>query len=122
ERSYRGREIAIEGDEDQLRQVFTNLILNGIQAMAGGGKLEVDASLEGEAGLCSVTVTDSGPGIEPEVYEKLFTPFFSTKKGGTGLGLAVSYGIVKKHNGEILVQSEPGQGAAFTVILPMRQG
>lgn len=122
ERRYDGGEIRIEGDEDQLRQVFTNLVLNGLQAMKEGGTLRVDAVLDQEAGLCSVTVTDSGPGIAREHFDKLFTPFFSTKSGGTGLGLAVSYGIVKDHGGEIRVQSEIGEGAAFTVVLPLRQG
>jgi two-component system NtrC family sensor kinase len=82
----------------------------------------VDAALDRKAGLCSVMVTDSGHGIPKEHFERLFTPFFSTKSGGTGLGLAVSYGIVKDHGGEIRVQSDIGNGAAFTVVLPLRQG
>ncbi len=119
-RGYQGREIAIEGDEDQLRQVFTNLIVNGLQAMAGSGTLSLDTFL----GLdqVSVTVADNGPGIGPDQREKIFTPFFSTKRDGTGLGLAVSYGIVRDHGGEIRVGGEPGQGAVFTVVLPVSQG
>ena len=120
-RNYLGKEIVIEGDEDQLRQVFTNLILNGLQAMAGGGILTVDATLDGNGNQVSVRVVDNGPGISPEYHEKLFTPFFSTKSGGTGLGLAISYGIIKDHGGEIRVTSEVGEGAAFTVVLPLRQ-
>lgn len=120
-RDYRGKEIAIEGDEDQLRQVFTNLILNGLQAMGGGGVLTVDAALDENGNQVSVSVVDNGPGISPEYREKLFTPFFSTKSGGTGLGLAISYGIVKDHGGEIRVASEVGEGASFVVTLPVRQ-
>ncbi|RII26922.1 MAG: histidine kinase [Geobacter sp.] len=122
ERHYTDAGIATEGDQDQLRQVFTNLVLNGLQAMKDGGLLVVDAALDQAADLCFVTITDNGPGIEPALQEKLFTPFFTTKDEGTGLGLAISYGIVRDHCGEIRVQSEPGKGTTFTVILPVRQG
>jgi two-component system NtrC family sensor kinase len=120
-RAYWGRDVEIEGDQDQLRQVFTNLILNGLQAMEGGGVLTLDLSPDQEGASVSVRIADCGSGIPPEHLEKLFTPFFSTKARGTGLGLAVSYGIVKDHGGEIRVASKPGQGAEFTVCLPLRQ-
>ena len=120
-RDFLGREIDIEGDEDHLRQVFTNLILNGLQAMEGQGILSVDANLDENGNQAIVSVVDNGPGISPDNREKLFTPFFSTKSGGTGLGLAISYGIVKDHGGEIRVESKVGQGAAFIVVLPLRQ-
>jgi two-component system, NtrC family, sensor kinase len=120
-RDYRGKEIIIEADEDQLRQVFTNLIVNGLQAMDGGGTLFVDIGADPEDGWCRVAVADTGPGISEEQVEKLFTPFYTTKSRGTGLGLAVSYGIVRDHGGEIEVLSEPGQGTIFCVILPLRQ-
>lgn len=112
---------AIEGDEDQLRQVFTNLIVNSLQAMDDGGTVTVATSVDQERMECSVTIADNGPGIAPDVRERLFTPFFTTKPQGTGLGLAVSYGIVTDHGGEIRVESEPEQGAAFIVTLPLRQ-
>lgn len=120
-RDYRGKEIVIEADEDQLRQVFTNLIVNGLQAMEGGGTLFVDIGVDPEAGVCRVAVADTGPGITGEQVEKLFTPFYTTKSQGTGLGLAVSYGIVQDHGGEIEVLSEQGQGTIFCVVLPLRQ-
>jgi two-component system NtrC family sensor kinase len=102
--------------------VFTNLIANSLQAMDGGGELAVSTAIDREAGNCSVTIGDNGPGISADVQEKLFTPFFTTKPRGTGLGLAVSYGIVKDHGGDIKVESTPGEGAAFVVLLPLRQG
>jgi two-component system NtrC family sensor kinase len=111
----------IEGDEGQLRQVFTNLIINGLQAMAAGGKLTISTIIDEAANCCTTTIRDSGAGISADARERLFTPFFTTKPGGTGLGLAVSYGIVKDHNGDIRVESEPGSGAAFIVVLPIRQ-
>ena len=120
-RDFLGREIAIEGDEDQLRQVFTNLIVNGLQAMEGRGLLTVDAALDENGQQVNVKVVDTGPGINPEYREKLFTPFFSTKSGGTGLGLAISYGIVKDHGGEIRVSGKQDEGAVFVVSLPVRQ-
>lgn len=122
ERRYRDTGVAIQGDQDQLRQVFINLVVNGLQAMKEGGVLSVDAALDNAADTCCVLVTDNGPGISMEHFDKLFTPFFSTKDEGTGLGLAISYGIVRDHCGEIRVQSEAGQGTTFTVVLPVRQG
>jgi two-component system NtrC family sensor kinase len=104
-----------------LRQVFTNLIVNGLQAMAAGGTLTVTTAVDLDERRCSVTISDSGSGMSAEVREKLFTPFFTTKPRGTGLGLAVSYGIVTDHGGEIHVKSSEGRGAAFTVALPLQQ-
>lgn len=121
ERNYHAAHDAVEGDEDQLRQVFTNLVLNALQAMEGGGTVTVSTSIDPDTRDCSVTISDSGTGIPAEIQEKLFTPFFTTKPGGTGLGLAVSYGIVKDHGGDIRGESEPAQGATFTVVLPLRQ-
>ncbi|MDD2581572.1 MAG: ATP-binding protein [Desulfuromonadaceae bacterium] len=121
ERTYQNTAGDIEGDEDQLRQVFTNLIVNGLQAMETGGTLTVSSVVDPEAGWCSITIDDCGPGIPADIQKKLFTPFFTTKPRGTGLGLAVSYGIVKDHGGDIRVESEPGQGAAFIVQLPLQQ-
>jgi two-component system NtrC family sensor kinase len=105
------------GDEDQLRQVFTNLLLNALQVMPEGGALSI-VSASTAQGACRVTITDSGPGISAEAMEKLFTPFFTTRRGGTGLGLAISYAIVRDHGGSINVENVPGRGAAFTVLLP----
>lgn len=117
-RDYWGRDISLDGDEDQLRQVFTNLIVNGLQAMPEGGEMVVDTGMDDAADRIFVTVRDHGSGIRAEDMGRLFTPFFSTKTGGTGLGLAVSYGIVSDHGGEISVSSSPGNGATFTVLLP----
>jgi len=120
-RNYWGRDVTMEGDEDQLRQVFTNLIVNGLQAMPEGGELVVDAEPVDTEGKVRVTVCDQGSGIREEDLGRLFTPFFSTKPQGTGLGLAVSYGIVSDHGGEISVSSSAGNGAVFSVLLPMSQ-
>jgi two-component system NtrC family sensor kinase len=121
ERKYQTAGCDIEGDEDQLRQVFTNLIVNGLQAMENGGVLTVGAEVLENDKQCRITITDNGAGISKELQGILFTPFFTTKTRGTGLGLAVSYGIVKDHSGNIKVESEVGLGAAFIVMLPIQQ-
>jgi len=112
ERDYRSFSCLLEGDREQLRQVFTNLILNALEAMEGAGTLTVGAA-SAPSGLCTITVTDTGPGITPEQRERLFTPFFTTKQNGTGLGLAISWGIVRSHGGTIEVLSRPGAGRAL---------
>jgi two-component system NtrC family sensor kinase len=113
---------AMEGDEGQLRQVFTNLVVNGIQAMPQGGTLSVAARHDTEHETLQVTVADSGAGMDQAAREQVFTPFFTTKASGTGLGLSVSYGIVREHGGTITVESAPGAGTRFLVTLPLRQG
>ncbi len=105
------------GDAGHLRQVFTNILLNAVEAMEEGGILV--AATEVRDGCLRVEITDTGAGVSPDVLEKLFNPFFTTKRRGTGLGLSVSYGIVERHGGEIVVHSEPGKGATFIVSLPL---
>jgi two-component system NtrC family sensor kinase len=104
-------------DFDQLQQVFTNLTLNAIQAMSGGGKLTLRSSVVDTE--VKIDVQDTGCGIPKENMSKLFTPFFTTKeKGkGVGLGLAVVHGIIERHKGRIKVQSEVGKGTTFSVYL-----
>ena len=121
-RTYQDQDVQMEGDEDQLRQVFTNLVLNGLQAMPEGGVLSLDVRPDDAGGYIRVMIEDTGSGIRPDQIGQIFTPFFTTKSGGTGLGLAVSYGIVKDHGGEIRVASQEGSGSIFTVVVPLRQG
>lgn len=103
---------------DEIGQVWTNLIQNAIQAMQGQGELHIEVRLEGEN--VSISFTDSGPGIPPEILPRIFEPFFTTKpKGeGTGLGLDICRRIVEKHHGRITVESQPGR-TRFTVLLPL---
>ena len=109
----------VMADFGQLQQVFTNLVLNAIQSMPDGGKLTIHSSLD-KGEWVKVSLQDTGCGIAPENMEKLFTPFFTTKElgEGVGLGLAVSYGIIERHGGIIEVHSEMGKGSTFTVHLP----
>ncbi|HVE87467.1 MAG TPA: ATP-binding protein [Myxococcales bacterium] len=103
-------------DEGQLRQVFLNLLRNSREAMPGGGQLHVRSRAEN--GAVEVTFPDTGRGMTPDVKERIFEPFFSTKEGGTGLGLAVSQQIVQAHGGSIRCDSAPGRGTTFVVRLP----
>ena len=108
-------------DPSQIERVFLNLIINAAEAMNGGGTLTLTTCFGINAKNIEIEVKDSGHGISGENMERIFNPFFTTKEvgHGVGLGLAISYGIVKEHNGEITVESEIGKGAKFTVSLPI---
>jgi len=110
----------IEMDAGQVRQVVLNLVRNAVESMSGGGTLTVRTA-RNEHGA-ELTVRDTGRGIEPGVLEDIFSPFFTTKSDGTGLGLAVTQKIVTDHGGSIHVASEPDKGTAFTIALPCEQG
>jgi two-component system NtrC family sensor kinase len=114
----------VECDPSQIQQVILNLILNGAQAMhpKGGGKLTMRTRLVPGGDSVELCVRDTGEGIAPENLAKIFDPFFTTKAEGkgVGLGLAVLYGIVKDHDGEIEVTSQRNEGASFTVTLPLK--
>ncbi|HPJ66565.1 MAG TPA: ATP-binding protein [Desulfobacteraceae bacterium] len=110
--------IEIPMDPDRFAQVFINLFLNAIEAMEEGGTLSIDLSRDEKAGIVMISVTDTGKGIEKEILEHIFDPYFTTRQSGTGLGLAIVHRIVESHNGEIKVDSDVGKGTRFTVLLP----
>jgi signal transduction histidine kinase len=108
----------------QIEQVLVNIFTNAIKAMPHGGVLRVESG-PGKGGQhVVVAVSDTGVGIAPELHPRVFDPFFTTSDvgGGTGLGLSVSYGIIKRHGGTISVASEPGKGSTFTITLPIDTG
>ncbi len=108
------------GSESELRELLTNLIMNGVDAMPGGGTLSI-RSMQKEDKVI-LEVSDTGTGMSEEVRRRCFEPFFSTKgERGTGLGLAMVYGIIKRHNGTIEIESELGKGTTFRVILPLQK-
>lgn len=119
ERSPFCRIPAIQADPDRLQQVFVNIMNNAIDAMPRGGRLGITV-INGGGGQVTVNISDTGEGISEENQARIFDPFFTTKPAGkgTGLGLAVSYGIIRDHGGEIRVKSSPGRGSTFSVILP----
>ncbi|MCL4692512.1 MAG: GAF domain-containing protein [Candidatus Hydrogenedentes bacterium] len=133
ETDFPGPEVGVYGDEQLLHQVFLNLVLNAIDAMKDmgtGAKLVIRAEYgrmvlrrnghepQPDADCVKVSLSDSGVGISSESLERIFTPFYTTKDDGTGLGLAVVHGIVTEHGGSIYVESDPGEGSTFVITLP----
>ncbi len=110
-------DVFITADEQKIRQLLWNLALNAVESMTDEG--EVVISLHAGAGTAVLKVSDSGAGIDEGDMDKIFYPFFSTKRKGTGLGLSIAYRIVEEHDGNIEVHSEKGRGTEFTVALPM---
>ena len=108
-------------DSSQIVRVFINLIVNAAEAMEGNGRLTITTSTCTDKKCVDIEVTDTGPGIAEGNLEKIFDPFFTTKETGhgVGLGLAISYGIIKEHRGSLSVESEVGKGTTFTVRLPI---
>ena len=111
----------IDADPDRLQQVLVNLMNNAIDAMPQGGRVAISIVNTGDQRV-AISVSDTGSGISEQDQARVFDPFFTTKPPGkgTGLGLAVSYGIVRDHGGEIRVSSSPGEGATFSVVLPVQ--
>jgi len=108
----------ILADRDQLSQAFLNLMLNALESMEGEGKLRISLESEGASAL-TISIADTGKGIPPEDLERVFEPFFSTKRKGTGLGLAIVHQIVENHKGQIRVESREGEGTTFRITLPI---
>jgi signal transduction histidine kinase len=107
-------------ERDLFKQALLNLLLNAEQAMPGGGVITLQAAREPAA--VRLDVIDTGKGMPPEIAAKVFKPFFTTRPGGSGLGLATTKKIVEAHDGTIEVQSEVGRGTKFTIRLPLPQG
>lgn len=106
-------------DENQIEQVFLNLLLNAIQAIEEQGIITIRTYVSADRTYVKCEIQDTGCGISPEDMAKIFEPFFSTKAKGTGLGLAVSYGIIQKHKGNIYVTGKPGEETVFNLEFPI---
>lgn len=111
----------IECNPTELNQLFMNILVNASQAIDAGGHIGIHARLA-DANHVQIEISDDGCGMDEEVLSHLFEPFFTTKDvgKGTGLGMPISYGIVKKHRGDIIVKSAPGRGTTFTITLPIK--
>ncbi len=107
-------------DPMQLQQILLNLLLNSIEAMPDGGRLTVATQYDQKARTVAVEIADTGAGIAADDFEKIFQPFFTTKKKGSGLGLAITKRLVEQNEGRISVASEMGRGATFTIVFPVR--
>ena len=117
--------VLLQADGEKIRQAFLNIAINALQAMPQGGSLTVSTNhrqSEGSAPECEICFRDSGTGIDAKTLEKVFEPFYTTKPGGTGLGLVVTKKIIEGHGGRLLIQSGDGKGTTVTVRLPMHEG
>jgi signal transduction histidine kinase len=113
--------LVVSVDPRLIKQAILNLMINALQAMNGGGELILGASvIDSSPPWASIDVIDTGPGVPAEQSEKIFQAYYSTKKGGTGLGLAMTRRIVEEHGGQIGVRSDAGKGSDFFIRLPMR--
>ncbi len=110
--------LAVRCDPVRLQRVLSNLVMNAIQAVDGGGRVWVSARREADDGAAEIEVSDDGPGMQPEHLERIFNPFFTTKATGTGLGLAIVHKIVEAHGGSIRAENRADGGARFVVRLP----
>jgi len=108
-------------DENQMEQVFVNLLINAVEAMDEGGRIRIKTRRGPEGKCMKIEFEDNGCGLPKEALDQIFEPFFSTKPKGTGLGLAISYGIVQTHLGDIRAYSEPGKGTSFVIEIPLIQ-
>ena len=122
EKKYAANMPLIKAVADQIKQVLLNLLNNATDACTEGGTITIETRVAGEKAV--VRIHDTGSGIKPEDKDRIFEPFYTTKPEvkGIGLGLSVSFGIIKKHGGEINVDSEPGKGTAFSIVLPIERG
>jgi signal transduction histidine kinase len=122
---YAGDQACIEGDADMIKQIFLNIILNAQQAMPDGGMLKIETKkssaglLPEESPMVEIIFQDSGPGISQENLSRIFDPFFSTKQGGAGLGLAIVHNIVSQHNGSVNMENSLQRGAIVNVSFPL---
>jgi signal transduction histidine kinase len=113
-----GEDTVVDGDIEQLQTVVLNLLLNSAQAVGGNGRIEV--TLTRRDGWCDIRIRDYGPGISPEVRERVFEPFFTTKHRGTGLGLPTARRVVEMHHGTIALETPEDGGTVVTISLPAR--
>jgi signal transduction histidine kinase/CheY-like chemotaxis protein len=115
---HTGSKARVMGDDSELREVLVNMVFNAIDAMPAGGRLSLSTWSVGESVV--ISIADTGVGMDPDVRSRIFDPFFTTKgKAGLGLGLAVSFGIIRRHGGNIEVDSELGSGTEFRIVLPL---
>jgi signal transduction histidine kinase len=107
-------------DDNQIEQVIINLLLNSVHAIDEKGIISITTKMDTERNLAVIEIQDNGYGIPKGKLKRIFEPFYTTKSEGTGLGLAVSYGIIRNHQGYIEVLSEPGTGTLITIELPIQ--
>jgi len=114
----------LDGDEVLLRQAFSNLLRNAVEAATGGAlppRIQIQSELDRVQRVSKISVNDNGPGIAPALRERVFRPFFTTKRSGTGLGLALVQKIIVFHNGRVAIGTSPFGGASLIIALPLSE-
>ena len=121
-REYANNISFVHCDDQQIKQVLINILMNAYDAMQGSGKIVIQTGLKiiNDRPFASISISDTGGGIDPAIIDNIFNPFFTTKDGGTGLGLAISNKIVLNHGGYIQIHNLIGKGATFIVHLPIK--
>jgi signal transduction histidine kinase len=109
--------VDVRVDRDMFKQAFLNVVINAIQSMKDGGELRLECS--SNVDTAEIRIRDTGAGIPPELRDKIFRLYFTTKQGGSGIGLAMTFRIVQLHDGTIDFSSEPGKGTTFVIRLPI---
>ena len=109
--------VEVRVDHDLVKQAVLNVVVNAIQAMPNGGRLRFESSASEDT--AEIRVSDTGPGIPPELREKIFRLYFTTRKEGSGIGLAMTFRIIQLHDGTIDFKSEPDKGTTFLIRLPI---
>jgi two-component system nitrogen regulation sensor histidine kinase NtrY len=129
-KDYKGIELSVtipanppqvELDGEQFKRVIINMFDNATQAMKDGGIIDVKVVFDIPSDIVYIDIADNGTGIKDEIKEKLFLPYFSTKKDGTGLGLAIASRIIKEHGGHIKVRDNKPAGTVFTIVVPIKE-
>ena len=115
-------DLHLEVDAGQLQRALLNLLFNAMEAAGRRGVVRVTAAPGAGGRWCDVAVEDNGPGIPPDLLNRVFNPFFTTKDSGTGLGLAIVHRIVEAHGGRVRAENRPGGGAVFSMTLPLGAG
>jgi signal transduction histidine kinase len=110
-------DVAVRIDRDMFKQAVLNVVVNAMQSMTAGGELRLECEADHET--VEIRISDTGTGIPPELREKIFRLYFTTKEGGSGIGLAMTFRIVQLHDGTIDFSSEPGKGTTFVIRLPI---
>jgi signal transduction histidine kinase len=110
-------DLSVNADARKLRQALMNLVLNAMQASPSGGTVDIDIAKTGRDGI-EIRVKDQGPGMPPEVLDRIRKPYFTTKEGGSGLGVAVARGLIEQHGGQLRYESAPGKGTTAVIALP----
>ena len=117
--TFEGNGVLVQADASQVKQVVLNVLLNSLEAMSNGGRLEVATKLAGKYQV--LRISDTGCGITPEHQRQIWDPFFTTKERGMGLGLSIVKGVIERHGGQIAIFSTPGKGTAVELLLPTVQ-